>query len=43
MAVTEPPGRFVDVDGAPMHALVSGTGGPAVVLESGLGGSVLEW
>lgn len=37
------PGILVPVGGVPMHALVRGRGGPAVVLESGAGGSVLEW
>lgn len=37
------PGRLVEVAGVPMHGLVQGRGGPAVVLESGLGGSALEW
>lgn len=37
------PGCLVDIGGTPMHAVVDGIGGPAVILESGLGGSVLEW
>lgn len=37
------PGTVVDVDGTPMHAVVQGSGKPVVVIESGLGGGVLEW
>lgn len=42
-AIPPAPGSFVDVEGTPMHVILSGEGGPAVVLESGLGGSVVEW
>lgn len=43
MKLPPAPGHFVDVGGAPMHVVVTGTGSPTVVCESGLGGSVLEW
>jgi pimeloyl-ACP methyl ester carboxylesterase len=36
------PGRFVDVGDARLHAVVSGHG-PVVLVDSGLGGSSLEW
>jgi pimeloyl-ACP methyl ester carboxylesterase len=36
------PGRFVDVDGVRLHVLVEGSG-PLVVIDSGLGGSCIEW
>lgn len=36
------PGRLVDVDGAPVHVVVEGSG-PTVLVDSGLGGSCLEW
>ena len=36
------PGRFVDVAGACLHVVVEGEG-PTVVIESGLGGSSIEW
>lgn len=37
-----PPGQLVDVDGAHVHVMVQGAG-PVVVIESGMGGGVLEW
>jgi pimeloyl-ACP methyl ester carboxylesterase len=37
------PGRLVELAGARHHVVVEGNGGPVVVLESGLGGGVLEW
>lgn len=37
------PGEFVRVSGSSMHVLRRGNGSPTVVLESGAGGSVLEW
>lgn len=36
------PGRLVDVDGARIHVRVDGTG-PTVLMDSGLGGSSIEW
>jgi pimeloyl-ACP methyl ester carboxylesterase len=38
-----PPGRLVDVGGYSLHIQCVGTGSPAVVLESGLGGMSLDW
>ena len=38
-----PPGMLVDVGGHRLHLLRSGTGGPTVVLESGLGCTYLDW
>lgn len=38
-----PPGRMVDIGGRRMHILCMGTGGPTVVLEAGLGGTVFDW
>jgi pimeloyl-ACP methyl ester carboxylesterase len=38
-----PPGRFVEVSGRRMHLHCLGTGTPSVILESGLGGSWLDW
>lgn len=37
------PGRLVDVGGYRLHLQSMGSGGPAVVLDSGLGGSGLSW
>lgn len=36
------PGRLVDADGAAIHVIVDGAG-PVVVIDSGLGGSSIEW
>lgn len=38
-----PPGRLVDVGGRYMHLYCIGHGAPTVVLDSGLGGTSLEW
>jgi pimeloyl-ACP methyl ester carboxylesterase len=38
-----PPGQIVEVRGRKMHINCSGTGAPTIVLESGLGGSWLDW
>jgi pimeloyl-ACP methyl ester carboxylesterase len=38
-----PPGQLVDVGGYRLHIHCVGTGSPTVVLESGLGGSSLDW
>src|SRR5437879_5848390 len=38
-----PPGRLVDVGGRRMHLVESGAGSPAVVLESGIAASCLNW
>lgn len=37
------PGRLIDVGGHRVHVLCSGAGGPAVVLESGLGDTSAVW
>jgi pimeloyl-ACP methyl ester carboxylesterase len=42
MSAATAPGRLVDVGGAAVHVVVEGNG-PTVVLESGLGGGVVEW
>lgn len=36
------PGRLVEANGNPVHVVVEGSG-PVVVIDSGLGGSCLEW
>ncbi|HET6908051.1 MAG TPA: alpha/beta hydrolase [Mycobacteriales bacterium] len=36
------PGRLVEVDGTALHVVVEGSG-PVVLIDSGLGGSCLEW
>lgn len=36
------PGRLIDVDGTQLHVVVDGSG-PTVLMESGLGGSSIEW
>jgi pimeloyl-ACP methyl ester carboxylesterase len=38
-----PPGRLVRVDGHRLHLETAGEGTPAVVLDSGLPGTVLSW
>ena len=39
-----PPGEMVDVGGYSLHLYCTGEGGaPAVVMDSGLGGTVLDW
>lgn len=38
-----PPGRLIDVGGHRLHYLDMGKGGPTVVLDSGLGCSMLDW
>jgi pimeloyl-ACP methyl ester carboxylesterase len=38
-----PPGRLIAVDGHRMHINCTGTGGPTVVLDAGLGGWSLDW
>jgi pimeloyl-ACP methyl ester carboxylesterase len=43
LAATPPPGRLVDIGGHRLHLWCSGTGSPAVVLESGLGGASFDW
>lgn len=43
IAATPPPGRLVDVGGHSLHLWCTGSGAPAVILESGLGGSSVDW
>jgi len=43
LAATPPPGRLVDVGGHRLHLWCTGAGEPAVILESGLGGSTAGW
>jgi pimeloyl-ACP methyl ester carboxylesterase len=43
VASTPPPGRLVDVGGHRLHLWCTGSGAPAVILESGLGGSSADW
>lgn len=43
LAAAPPPGRLVDIGGHRLHLWCSGTGSPAVVLESGLGGASFDW
>jgi pimeloyl-ACP methyl ester carboxylesterase len=40
---TPAPGRMVDVGGYKLHILCEGAGAPAVVLDTGLGGSMVDW
>lgn len=39
----EPPGRLVDVGGRMMHLYCIGRGAPTIVIDTGLGGTSLEW
>jgi pimeloyl-ACP methyl ester carboxylesterase len=43
LAAHPAPGRLVDVGGHRLHIWCTGTGEPAVILESGLGGSSFDW
>jgi pimeloyl-ACP methyl ester carboxylesterase len=43
LAAHPPPGRLVDIGGRRLHLWCDGDGSPAVVLESGLGGSSVDW
>jgi len=43
LATTPPPGQLVDVGGFKLHLWCSGTGAPAVILDTGLGGSTADW
>jgi pimeloyl-ACP methyl ester carboxylesterase len=38
-----PPGRLVDVGGLHLHAIVQGSGAPAIVMESGMWDLALTW
>jgi pimeloyl-ACP methyl ester carboxylesterase len=43
LAVTPPPGQLVDIGGYKLHLWCSGNGAPAVILDTGLGGSSAGW
>jgi pimeloyl-ACP methyl ester carboxylesterase len=43
LAAHPPPGRLVDIGGHRLHVLCTGSGAPAVILDSGLGGSFVDW
>src|SRR5882672_4334036 len=43
LASTPPPGQLVDVGGHRLHLWCMGAGAPAVILDTGLGGSSAEW
>jgi len=43
LARTPPPGHLVDIGGYRLHLWCTGTGAPAVILDSGLGGSSADW
>src|SRR5688572_26040522 len=43
LAATPPPGHLVDVGGYRLHLWCTGDGAPAVILDSGLGGSTPVW
>lgn len=39
----DPPGRLIDIGGRRMHLYCIGRGAPTVVIDTGLGGTSLEW
>ena len=43
LAATPPPGRLIDVGGHRLHLWCTGEGAPAVILDTGLGGSSADW
>ena len=43
LAATPPPGRLVDIGGYRLHLWCTGDGAPAVILDTGLGGSSTGW
>jgi pimeloyl-ACP methyl ester carboxylesterase len=43
LAVTPPPGHLVDIGGHRLHLWCTGSGAPAVILDTGLGGSSADW
>lgn len=43
LAATQPPGQLVDVGGHRLHIWCIGSGMPAVILDSGLGGTAFDW
>ena len=43
LASTPPPGRLVQIGGYRLHLWCIGDGAPAVILDTGLGGSSTDW
>ncbi len=43
MAVVAAPGRLVDIGGFRLHLYCTGSGSPAVIMDSALGGSSVSW
>src|SRR5262249_53242839 len=43
LAANPPPGELVDVGGYRLHIWCMGEGSPAVILDTGLGGSLHDW
>jgi pimeloyl-ACP methyl ester carboxylesterase len=43
LAATPPPGHLVDIGGYRLHLWCTGEGAPAVILDTGLGGSSADW
>ena len=43
LAATPPPGHLVDIGGHRLHLWCTGAGAPAVILDTGLGGSTPDW
>ena len=43
LALTPPPGHLVDIGGYRLHLWCTGNGAPAVILDTGLGGSSADW
>ena len=43
LAATPPPGHLVDIGGYRLHLWCTGDGAPAVILDTGLGGSTADW
>jgi pimeloyl-ACP methyl ester carboxylesterase len=43
LEVAPPPGRLIDVGGYRLHWWCAGQGSPAVIFESGLGGTSFDW
>jgi pimeloyl-ACP methyl ester carboxylesterase len=43
MGMVAPPGRLIDIGGFRLHLYCTGSGSPAVILDSALGGSSVSW
>lgn len=43
LAATPPPGHLIDIGGYRLHLWCTGTGAPAVILDTGLGGTSADW